>query len=116
MKIVSLVNTLANQSLTFSEDGDFYELTVRATDNVMLMDVSRNGVALLTSHRCVDRNIVIPRYKEDGRGNMSFWNDQENYPWYEDFGVTTFLSYYSPAELASARATLEAARTAEITA
>lgn len=104
MKIVSLVNTLPNQSLTFTEDGDFYEMTVRAINNVMLMDVSRNGVELLTSHRCVDRSLVLPRYKESGRGNFSFWNDQQNYPWYEDFAVTTFLSYYSPSELAEARA------------
>lgn len=104
MKIVSLVNTLPNQSLTFTEDGDFYELTLRATDNVMLMDIARNGTTLLTSHRCIDASLVLPKWKELSRGNFSFWNDQENYPWYEDFGVTTRLVYYSPEELAEARA------------
>lgn len=103
MRTVSLSNALPNQSLTLTEDGDFYELTIRSLKNVMLMDISRNGVVLLTSCRCVDASLILPRYKESGRGNFAFFNDSQNYPWWEDFGTSTRLQYYSPDDLAEAR-------------
>lgn len=104
MKIVSLVNTLPNQSMTFTEDSDFYEVTVRSVQNFTTIDISRNGTVIAQGLRCVPSSLLLAQYKEGGRGNFAFWNDKEQYPVYTDFGVTTFLAYYSPTDLAGARA------------
>jgi len=107
MKLVSLTSTLPNQSVTFTEDSDFYEVVPKSVNNFMTVDISRNGVALVTGLRCVTSgplpNFLLPLYKEAGRGNFAYWNDSENYPLYSDFGVTTFLAYYSPSDLVTVR-------------
>jgi hypothetical protein len=102
MRIVPLVNTLPSQSLTLTEDNDFYEIVLKSVENFTLATISRNGVVLMQGLRCVHASFLLPLYKEAGRGNFAFWNDDQNYPVYTDFGSTTFLAYYTPDELAAA--------------
>lgn len=102
MNVITL-QAIPNQSLTFTADNHFFEVSLKACQDMMIATVSRDNVTIIAGSRCVAGAMLLPyRYQEDG-GNLAIVTDPGDAPWYEQFGVTQFLVYYPAAELAVAR-------------
>lgn len=99
MILLPIVNTAANQSFNITLDGTFYTISLRTAINVTLMDVTRGSELVVSGKRCPPQQFMLMKYQQAEYGNFVFWNDDQNYPFWTDFGVTTFLVYYSPEEL-----------------
>lgn len=103
MRLLPLSLDTANQSMSFVEDGSFYTVAIRTVFNVSLITITRNGEVVVSSKRCVPSQFLLMKYQMAEFGNFAFINASNEYPNYVDFGVTTFLAYYSPSEMAGAK-------------
>lgn len=97
------IAALPNQSLTVQLDGRLYSITLREANGAMAVSISRDGVRLVSNTRITAGTPLLPyRYQEAGNFLMTI--DGEAIPYYDQFGVTQFLVYVTPAELAAYRA------------
>ncbi len=105
MQVIDL-EAVTSQDVTFVADGQQYELVIRANDDVMFMDVTINGVVVITACPCLVGQQVIPyAYLEGAGGNFIFTTASGANPQYANFGGADVLLYASNAEMASARST-----------
>lgn len=101
MQIVPLVQ-LPNYEFTTTLDGAKYDIAWRTIDDLTYMTISRAGVKLVDSTRCIAFRPIIPYpYLEGAGGNFAFDTPNDELPNYELFGVTHTLLYASHAELAA---------------
>lgn len=92
-----------NQQLMIQLDGRIYEITVREANGVMAASITRDGVAVITNTLAVAGTPLLPyRYQE--AGNFLFTTENEDLPYYDQFGLTQFLVYVTADELAAYRA------------
>ena len=102
MALLIEIQPVANQSLILNVENSRYDITLRATDDIMTADVSRNEEVLLQGHRLVAGEPMIPyRYLE--RGNFTITTINDELPDYEKFGLTQLLYYVTIAELVNFR-------------
>ena len=100
-QLISL-STTANQRITAALDGDNYDITIKETNGVMSFTLIRNEVLLFTNLRIVAGVPFIPyRYLETG--NFLIETQNNCIPYYDQFGITAFLLYFSPSEVVAAR-------------
>ena len=100
-QLISL-STTANQRITATLDGDNYDISIKETNGVMSFTMIRNEVTLYTNLRIVSGFPFIPyRYQE--RGNFMIETQNDCLPYFDQFGITAFLLYFSPSEVVSAR-------------
>lgn len=98
------LSAIPNQSFTIVLDDIRYGITLKATKYFMICDVSIDGAVVVTGQRVLQDCPLIPfQYLEGDGGNFGFISDTETDPWYEFFGDTQFLVYFSRAELEVAR-------------
>lgn len=101
MNIVNIQN-IPNQKFSFNADGFAYTVQLRTSDGVTLADVAIDGVIVCTSTLCVPSGWLIPfPYMRGSAGNLRFVCVKNEYPYYEKFGNTQTLYYYSAAEMES---------------
>lgn len=95
---------VANQTLFIQLDERAYTIAVHASDgNLMTADITRDDVVLLQGGRITPGMPLLPyRYQE--AGNFLLITNEGDLPDFAQFGVTQFLVYLSPDELAAARA------------
>lgn len=93
-----------NQTFSVRLDDSFYDIAIHLCEGlfpataIMAVDIVRDGVAIVTGQRVVAGLPVIPyRYLE--KGNFLFLTEDDELPYWEEFGITQFLIYASPAEL-----------------
>lgn len=94
-----------NQALTITLDSNIYDINIQACrDNadgstgVLGVDITRNGVVIVTGVRPVAGFPIIPaEYLEDG--NFIFSTMNEEYPDWRQFGTTQYLIFASKAEI-----------------
>ena len=92
---------IPNQSLSVTLNNMLYDLRIFLAGNVMCCDLSINGTPVLTTMRLVAGAPVIPyNYLMNGNFLISTLND--DLPYYTQFGLTQFLIYITPEELAAA--------------
>ena len=92
-----------NQLLSFQVGQQFYNLEIKACQDMMYASLTRNNVVISSNSRLVAGGLLLPyQYQEDG-GNLAFVTNPGDAPWYEQFGVTQFLIFYTAAELEAAR-------------
>lgn len=100
------ITNIPNQSLSFSADNNLYDIRIHATgDNdepgteVMTFDISINGVVIITGIRAVAGFPIIPSvYLQNG--NFIVLTENDDYPDWNQFGISQQLIYTSEAELA----------------
>ena len=93
---------IPSQSFSTTLNSVIYNMRIFLAGNVMCCDLSINGVLTLTSQRLVAGALVIPYpYLENGNFLISTLNDE--LPYYDQFGTTQFLLYFTQAEIAAAR-------------
>lgn len=90
----------------FIADGQQYDIRIWFDgDDMMFMDVTMNGVVLITSCPCIVGQMVIPfSYLEGDGGNFVWTTASGDNPNYQNFGAGDVLLYASNAEMAAARA------------
>jgi len=98
------LQAIPNQKFQATLDGVAYNITIRSTADIALMDVIANGVVVATSLPCLVGQPVMPyRYLEGLGGNFVWTTASGNNPQYANFGASDILLYASAAELADAR-------------
>lgn len=91
-----------NQSLTVQIGDIRYDIGLREVGGVMSASIARDGVAVVTNVRAVGGTPLLP-YQYQEAGNFIIVTDGEELPYYDQFGVTQFLVYVTPDELAAYR-------------
>jgi uncharacterized protein DUF6983 len=94
---------IPNQSLSIRLDDNLYDITVKEARGVMSFTLVRNDIPIVSGLRMLPNAPLIPyRYLE--AGNFVMLCDNEEYPFYTDFGDSQSLVYLSDAEIAVIRA------------
>lgn len=97
------IAALPNQSLTIQLDERRYVIDLREANGVMSATITRDGVTIVSNIRVTAGTPLLPyRYQE--AGNFIMTTDGEAIPYWDQFSVTQFLVYVTPAELAAYRA------------
>lgn len=94
---------IPNQSLSIRLGDSQYDIRIHACSNIVVVDIERDNVAIVTGSRAVAGYPIIPYdYLEDGNFVIVTANDE--YPDYTQFGISQFLIYATQAEISSLRA------------
>lgn len=103
MQVVPL-QAMPNQQLTVVLDGVLYDLTVRETNGCMSMDVIRAGEVVVSGQRCVAGSLVLPYISlESTFGNFAFLTQNDDLPYWDQFGATQTLVFATGVEIGAIR-------------
>jgi hypothetical protein len=92
---------VANQSLSVQLGERNYVIDFHEANGVMCVTLTRDGVVLVSGSRVTGGTPLLPyRYLESGEGNFLVTVDNEEIPYWDQFGNTQFLVYLSAEELA----------------
>jgi len=97
------IEALPNQSFSIRLDDSFYQITIKETAGVMVMDIVRDSVTVIIGTRLTAGAPVIP-YQYMEQGNFVFSNIGDEVIYYDKFGISQLLFYLSPSDLLEARA------------
>jgi len=97
------LQTLPNQSFTIQLENKLYDIAIKVVQNTMVVSLTRNNEIILSNMRVVAGQPVIP-YKYLENGNFIFLTDDEELPFYTQFGISQRLLYVTIAELEGFRA------------
>lgn len=92
-----------NQSLTVQIGDVRYDVSLRESNGVMSASITRDGTPVVSNVRAVGGTPLLP-YQYQEAGNFLIVTDAEELPYYDQFGITQFLVYVTPDELAAYRA------------
>lgn len=96
---ISLAN-IPNQQLSFEYGGDRYTLRLSACFGCMSCDVYINDALIVAGVRVVAGAPIIPAvYQFYGKGNFAILTDDDEIPYYDQFGTTQFLIFITPEEI-----------------
>ena len=96
------LQAVPNQSLTYENGDDRYDLVIRDNDGIVTVDVTRNNEVIILGSRAMPSGAIIPsRYLESG--NFTIITDQDQYPVHTEFGVSQRLVFLLPSELEAIR-------------
>lgn len=98
------IQALPNQQFTSDIDGHRVAITLRVAINVMVADVSLDDVVLIRGVRVVTGQPILPYPYISNWGNLVLTTQNDELPWWENFGQDQFLYYLTPAELLEATA------------
>lgn len=97
------IDATANQSFTINLDNQVYFIEIKETRGVMSVSISIGGDVILSNSRFFSAFPLIPySYLEGDGGNFLFTTENDEIPYFTEFGVTQFLYYLTAEELASA--------------
>lgn len=109
MRVVPISQT-PNQSFTLTIDGVRWGVGLREARGVMVVDILRDGVVLITGSRALSGEALIPyRYLETA--NFIFITVGDVLPNWHELGVSQFLIYADQIEIARLPAPLPAPKT-----
>ena len=99
------ITNIPNQSLSFSADGNQYDIRIHATsDNgepgseIMAFDITIYNIVIITGIRAVAGFPIIPSiYLQNG--NFVVLTNNDDLPDWNQFGISQQLMYASEAEL-----------------
>lgn len=101
MNIVPL-QAIPNQSLTIQLDNISYDMRFHVCGDIMCIDLSIDNVVVLVGSRLVAGYPVIP-YAYLENGNFVFLTENDDYPFWDQFGITQYMIYASQQELEAIR-------------
>jgi hypothetical protein len=97
------IAALPNQSLTIQLDERVYVIALKETNGVMAASITRDNVAIVTNVRVTAGTPLLPYIYQEA-GNFVLLTNGDDLPYWDQFGVTQFLLYVTPSELAEYRA------------
>jgi hypothetical protein len=86
------IQPIANQSFTTTLDNNFYDITIKETNGVMSSSITRNNILIQSNSRILPNLPMIP-YKYQESGNFIIFTDNDEYPYYPEFGLSQSLFY-----------------------
>lgn len=92
------IEAIPNQSFTITLDGHFYNITIKESAGVMSCSIIRDNIAIQDNARISAGYLLIP-YKYQENGNFFILTENDDYPYYDQFGITQYLIYITQAEL-----------------
>lgn len=96
------LDNIPNQSFSITIDNNFYDIKIKESNGVMSLSMLRNNEIVQSSVRMVPGYFLIPySYKESGNFFMITAND--DYPYYDRFGIDQKLFYIPQTELNALR-------------
>jgi len=105
MSQIVTIENIPNQSLSIQFDGVRYGLRFRDVGGMMSVDISINDEVILEGKRVVGGFPLIPyKYLEGDGGNFIFLTELGDIVYWDQFGVTQSLLYFSAEELEVIRA------------
>ena len=96
------ISALPNQSLTIQIDSRLYVISIREANGVMSVSITRDGEVVVSNMRATAGTPLLP-YQYQEKGNFIIITEGGALPYYEQFGITQFMLYVTPAELAAYR-------------
>lgn len=99
MRTIPILAT-PNQSFAVTIDGVRWVLSIKSTNHVMIADIYRDGVLLLSGSRILAGEAIIP-YQYLQSGNFLLLTISDTLPDFRVFGVSQLLVYLSRGEIAT---------------
>lgn len=96
------LSAIPNQSFSVRLDNERMVLRIKEANGVMVADVERDGVVLLSGTRVLAGEPIIP-YHYIESGNYMVLTVNEELPNWREFGATQTLVYLSAAEVLAIR-------------
>lgn len=104
--IVIPLQAIPNQSLSIQLNNNNFDIDIRSCNNtplsfgtaIMAFSLAINGVDILDGLRMIPAWPLIP-YNYLENGNFFMVTDKDEYPDFNQFGITQYLVYASPTEL-----------------
>src|SRR5262245_38111688 len=94
---------IPNQSFSVRLADSLYDITVRSSDGIMVVDIARDTVLIVEGMRALAGVPLLP-YRHLESGNFVFFTANNELPDYNQFNVTQELVYFDAEALASFRA------------
>lgn len=102
------LDSIPNQNLSIQLADNRYDLSIKSTKTSTIMTITRNETLLINNVRCVGGSPIIPYdYLRGEFGNFIFETQNEEIPYYTNFGITQFLVFASLSEIEAAIAEAE---------
>lgn len=98
MQLINL-DSIPNQSFSTYIDGVPYSITLRTAQGATLVTIESGGEALITNALCVPGENLLSYNSRRKKGNFRFVCQNDEYPYYENFGKNCFLTYVPEEEL-----------------
>ena len=98
----SIINleAIPNQSLSIQLDSFRYGIRLRDISGMMAVDISINDELIIEGQRVVGGFPLIPyQYLEENGGNFVFLTELGDIVYWDQFGISQSLLYYTPEEL-----------------
>lgn len=93
------LDAVPNQSLSVTVDDNRWQLLFKEANGVMVVTITLNELLILSSHRLVANEPMIPYEYLQGSGGFILYTINDEIPWWTDFGLRHTLLYYSEEEL-----------------
>lgn len=91
---------IANQELSIPLDNSRFVLRVKECNGGMCMTIVRDNEVIVQNARIVADNFVLQAdYQRVGMGNFFFATQQEQLAYYDQFGLTQFMVYWTEEEV-----------------
>ena len=105
MSFIVPIEAVDNQSLSIQLDDVRYGLRFKNIGSMMSVDISINDVLILEGHRVCGGVPLIPYpYLEGAGGNFIFLTELGDLVFWNQFGITQSLYYFTVEELEAVRA------------
>lgn len=88
-----------NQSLSFNEGSNLWEIRIVTANQVMAADILLNGDPVVLGQRIVAQAPIIPYPHLSEQGNFAILTQGEELPWWEGFETDQQLVFIFPEEL-----------------
>jgi hypothetical protein len=98
--IVIPLEAIPNQSFTFTINDDFYKFTIKECNGVMACTIYINNNIIQSNTRMSSGYFLIPYiYIWNDFGNFVMVTNEDDYPYYTNFGVDQYLVYITTQEI-----------------
>lgn len=105
MSLIVQLEAVPNQSFDVVLENVRYSFRFVACFDCMAVDIARDGVDIVRGARVVNGSLLIPsQYQYYNGGNFAIISSSEDIPYYDQFGITQFLIYYTADEMREALA------------
>lgn len=96
------IQQIPNQAFSITLDGVLYDLKILTNNGVTSVSLSINGQDVLDNALAASAAPIIPAPYQEA-GNFMFLTANQQLPYYEQFGLTQSLLYFTADELATFR-------------
>lgn len=94
------LQAVPNQSLSFTQDGSRWDVTIKQAVTSMIADVTINDVRIISGVRIPGDDFILPyTYMGVLQGNLMLTTQQELLPDWQLFGATQRLFYWTPDDM-----------------